>query len=279
MKPYDPKLNPNKSLEENIENLIAWIRSSNRGTASVLKNITDKLRDISSTEQNLKSLENTIEETLNQIKIALESFSEQTGEDPTENDSTEFQADVENSFDSIKGQIKHLDDSVREIHEEIRSDITSSMNRLEWDILAMKSDIATINSQLRISSQKVESVDTKEKNIQQELTKIREQIICKTEQDKATILQIIDSLILHLAHEVVEISGLDLKKQLVSARTQVYEKTEGLAPRFRKMMDNLMETINDDTLYSPTTLDFILVEGLRFIREIYHSAPVGQHDI
>ncbi|MHA2318527.1 MAG: hypothetical protein ACXAC6_12325, partial [Candidatus Hodarchaeales archaeon] len=90
MKPYDPKLNPNKTLEENIENLIAWIRSSNRGTASILKNISDKLRDISSTEQNLKSLENTIEETLNQIKIALESFSEQTGEDPTENDSTEF---------------------------------------------------------------------------------------------------------------------------------------------------------------------------------------------
>jgi chromosome segregation ATPase len=279
MKPYDPKLHPNKSLEENIENLIAWIRSSNRGTASVLKNITDKLRDISSTEENLKSLENTIEGTLDQIKIVLESLSEQTGEDSNKNDSSEYQADVEKTFDSIKGQIKHLDDSIRETHEEIRSDITSSMNKLEWDILAMKSDIGTINSQLQISSHKAESVDTSERNIQQELTKIREQIICKTEQDKATILQIIDSLILHLAHEVVEISGLDLKKQLVNARTQVYEKTEGLAPRFRKMMDSLMETINDDTLYSQTTLEFMLVEGLRYIREIYHSAPVGQYDI
>ncbi|MHA1944818.1 MAG: hypothetical protein ACW97W_01850 [Candidatus Hodarchaeales archaeon] len=279
MKPYDPKLNPNKTLEENIENLIAWIRSSNRGTASILKNISDKLQDISSTEYNLKMLENTIEGTLKQINTALDTVSEQTGKDLNKNDSTEFQTRVETSFNSLKGQIKHLDDSIKAIHEEIRSDITSSMNKLEWDILAVKSDIATINSQLQISSQKVESVDTKEKNIQQELTKIREQIICKTEQDKATILQIIDDLISHLANEAVEISGLDLKKQLVSARTQVYEKTEGLAPRFRKMMDNLMETINDETLYSRTTLEFMLVEGLRYIREIYQSAPVGQHDI
>jgi K+/H+ antiporter YhaU regulatory subunit KhtT len=58
-KPYDPKLNPNKSLEQTIENFIAWIRTSNRGTASVLKNISDKLLDISKTEQSLKDLESS----------------------------------------------------------------------------------------------------------------------------------------------------------------------------------------------------------------------------
>ena len=275
MKPYDPKLHPDKTLEENIANLIAWIRTSNRGTASVLKNISDRLLDISKTEESLKSLETSQVETLNQINDLLEKVSEISAKNSTNEESTDFQNILQNSLDSINKQMGLLTDSIKKNHEDVQSEITSSLNKLEMEILDMKSDIISINSQLKISSQKKEAASSGDKTVQQELTKIREQIICKTEQDKAIVLQIIDTLISYLTDDVVEISGIDLKKRLVEARTHVYEKTEGLAPRFRKMMDNLMEAINDETLYSPATLDLLLVEGLRYIREIYHSAPVG----
>ena len=275
MKPYDPKLHPDKTLEENIANLIAWIRTSNRGTASVLKNISDRLLDISKTEESLKSLETSQVETLNQINDLLEKVSEISAKNSTNEESTDFQNILQNSLDSINKQMGLLTDSIKKNHEDVQSEITSSLNKLEMEILDMKSDIISINSQPKISSQKKEAASSGDKTVQQELTKIREQIICKTEQDKAIVLQIIDTLISYLTDDVVEISGIDLKKRLVEARTHVYEKTEGLAPRFRKMMDNLMEAINDETLYSPATLDLLLVEGLRYIREIYHSAPVG----
>jgi hypothetical protein len=152
------------------------------------------------------------------------------------------------------------------------------MNKIEGAILDIKSDIVTIYTQLKIKREEAKTTTLNEKSIQEEFTKIREQIICKTEQDKATIIKSIDDLITHLTEEVIEISGIELKQELIKARTGVYEKKEGLAPRFRKMMDNLSEAINDESLYSSTTLDLILVEGLRYIREIYHSAPVGQHD-
>ncbi len=273
MKPYDPKLNPNKSLEETIENFIAWIRTSNRGTASVLKNINDKLLDISKTEESLKKLETSQVESLKQISNLLTTVSDLSSNENIQEESTDFQNEIQVSLNTITNQLKQLTDSIKDNQEEMQSEITLSMNRVEGVILDIKSDITTINSQLKIK--KTETTAFSDRNIQQELTKIREQIICKTEQDKATILQIIDDLISYLANELVEISGIDVKKQLVNARTRVYEKTEGLAPRFRKMMDNLIEAINDDTLYSSENLELLLIEGLRYIREIYSSAPIG----
>ncbi|MHA1543167.1 MAG: TM1812 family CRISPR-associated protein [Candidatus Hodarchaeales archaeon] len=251
MKPYDPKLHPDKTLEENIANLIAWIRTSNRGTASVLKNISDRLLDISKTEESLKSLETSQVETLNQINDLLEKVTEISVKNSTHEESTDFQNILQNSLDSINKQIRLLTDSIKKNHEDVQSEITSSLNKLEMEILDMKSDIISINSQLKISSQKKEAASSGDKTVQQELAKS------------------------YLTDDVVEISGIDLKKRLVEARTHVYEKTEGLAPRFRKMMDNLMGTINDNTLYSRTTLELLLVEGLRYIREIYHNAPIG----
>lgn len=106
--------------------------------------------------------------------------------------------------------------------------------------------------------------------------KIREQIVCKTEQDKETILVIIDNHITHLTEGAVEFTGTYLERDLVDARTEVYDKTEGLAPRFRKLMDNLSEAMNDETLYSSANLVIVLVDGLRYIRAVYHSAPIGQ---
>lgn len=273
MKPYDPKLNPNKSLEETIENFIAWIRTSNRGTASVLKNINDKLLDISKTEESLKKLETSQVESLKQISNLLTTVSDLSSNENIQEESTDFQNEIQVSLNTITNQLKQLTDSIKDNQEEMQSEITLSMNRVEGVILDIKSDITTINSQLKIK--KTETTAFSDRNIQQELTKIREQIICKTEQDKATILQIIDDLISYLANELVEISGIDVKKQLVNARTRVYEKTEGLAPRFRKMMDNLIEAINDDTLYSSQNLELLLIDGLRYIREIYSSAPIG----
>jgi len=274
MKPYDPKLNPNKSLEETIENFIAWIRTSNRGTASVLKNINDKLLDISKTEESLKKLETSQIESLNQISSLLASVSDLSSEESTEEQSTDFQTEIQNSLTTITNQLNRLNDSIEKNQEEMQSALTFGMNRLDGDILDIKSDILTVSSQLQIKRKKDDVTIRVDKSIQKELAKIREQIICKTEQDKETILQIIDDLISNLTG-VIEISGIELKKQLVIARSQVYEKTEGLAPRFRKMMDNLALAISEDTIYSSASLESVLIEGLRFIREIYSSAPVG----
>ncbi|MHA2330294.1 MAG: hypothetical protein ACXACR_17375, partial [Candidatus Hodarchaeales archaeon] len=136
------------------------------------------------------------------------------------------------------------------------------------------SDIKLINSQLKIPLRKSEAAII-EKNVKEELTKIRAQIVCRTEQDRANILAIIDTLIEDLSKEFLEISGLDLKKRLIETRTQVYEQTEGLAPRFRIMMDNFMGAINDEALYSSEALKPLLIEGINYIREIYQSAPIG----
>ncbi len=305
-KPYDPKLNPGKTLEETIENFIAWIRTSNRGTASVLRNISDKLLDISKTEENLKDLESSQIESLKQVNELLVKVSDLSSKDNTQKESTDSQQEIQHSLNAITSQLKQLDnqintnkeetplkdsfdaitsqlrqlaDTISINQEEIQSEITSGMNRLEGDILDIKSDILAINSQLQIKHEKDETTPTSDKSIQQELAKIREQIICKTEQDKAKILQIIDDLISYLATGLIDISGLEIKKRLVFARSQVYEQTEGLAPRFRKMIDNQINLIRDETLYSSVNLELVLVEGLRFIREIYSSAPVGQHDM
>ena len=113
MKPYDPKLHPDKTLEENIANLIAWIRTSNRGTASVLKNISDRLLDISKTEESLKSLETSQVETLNQINDLLEKVSEISAKNSTNEESTDFQNILQNFSDYRKAIIsqKFLDDA------------------------------------------------------------------------------------------------------------------------------------------------------------------------
>ncbi|MHA1444269.1 MAG: hypothetical protein ACTSR4_05910, partial [Candidatus Hodarchaeales archaeon] len=94
MKPYDPKLNPNKSLEETIENFIAWIRTSNRGTASVLKNINDKLLDISKTEESLKKLETSQVDNLKQISDLLTTVSDLSSKENIQEESTDFQNEI-----------------------------------------------------------------------------------------------------------------------------------------------------------------------------------------
>ena len=174
-KPYDPKINPNKTLEETIENFIAWIRTSNRGTASVLRNISDKLLDISKTEENLKTLEISQGESLQQIKELLTAVSSLSSKDSDQNESTEHE--IQNSLNVITSQLKQLADSKKTNQEEMQSEITLSMNRLEGVILDIKSDIITINSQLHIQSEKVERTAIGDRNIQEELTKIRQQIV------------------------------------------------------------------------------------------------------
>jgi DNA repair ATPase RecN len=101
MKPYDPKLNPNKSLEETIENFIAWIRTSNRGTASVLKNVSDKLMDISNTEEDLKTLQTSQIEAMTQINKLLTKVTNLSNMDQGQSEPTDFQNDLQNSLVQI----------------------------------------------------------------------------------------------------------------------------------------------------------------------------------
>ncbi len=279
MKVYDPELNPGKTLEETIQNFINWIRMSNRNTANVLKSVNEKLQDISKTEENLKTLEASQLTELDKIDKMLTSISQITQQNNSQDETTDSIRELQFMINSLSTQMKDITSFITNFQEIMESEFTQGMNKIEGDILDVKSDIALINSQLKIPLETISPSGGGEKDIKQELTKIRKQINCKTEQDKASILAIIDGLIEDLSREMIEISGLDLKKRLIQARTQVYEQTEGLAPRFRKMMDNHMDTINDGTLYSAVALAPLLIEGIRHIREIYASAPVGQIDI
>ncbi|MHA2173327.1 MAG: hypothetical protein ACXABI_00735 [Candidatus Hodarchaeales archaeon] len=279
MKPYDPVLNPGKSLEETIQNFIDWSRMTNRNTASVLKSVNEKLLDISKTEENLKTLEASQLAGLDKIEKMMKSISQSTPQNNSQNETSDSYHELQQAINSLRGQMKEITDSITNYQETMESELTHGLNKIESAILDVKSDIVLINSQLKVPFKTIKSSSGIEKNIKQELTKIREQIVCKTEQDKAQILTIIDKLIEDISREMIEISGLDLKKRLIEARTQVYDQTEGLAPRFRKMMDNHMGAINDETLYSSVTLEPLLIEGIRYIREIYQNAPVGQIDI
>ena len=275
MKPYDPKLNPGKTLEETIQNFIEWIRMSNRNTTSVLRSVNEKLDDISKTEDNLKSLEASQVAGLEKIDQMFSSISQMTTQDNSQTEVAASYDKMQIAIESLSSLMKEMADSFKNYKETMESEFTLGMNRIESAILDVKSDILTINTQLAIPPKKMESFEGTEKNIKQELTKIRSQIICRTEQDKANILTIIDNLIGDMSEEFLEIAGLDLKKRLIEARTQVYEQTEGLAPRFRIMMDNFMGAINDETLYSSNALKPLLIEGISHIREIYQSAPVN----
>ena len=279
MKVYDPELNPGKTLEETIQNFINWIRMSNRNTANVLKSVNEKLQDMSKTEENLKTLEASQLTELDKMDKMLTSISQITQQNNSQDETTDSIRELQFTINSLTTQMKDITSFITNFQEIMESEFTQGMNKIEGAILDVKSDIALINSQLKIPLETISPSGSGEKDIKQELTKIRKQIICKTEQDKASILAIIDGLIEDLSREMIEISGLDLKKRLIQTRTQVYEQTEGLAPRFRKMMDNHIDTINDGTLYSAVALAPLLIEGIRHIREIYASAPVGQINI
>ncbi len=275
MKPYDPKLNPGKSLEETINNFIEWIRMSNRNTTSVLRSVNEKLDDLSTTEANLKSLEVSQIAGLEKIENLLGSISQITDDTDSPNGQSDSISEMHDAIVLLTSQLKEISKSFANYQETINSQFTQGMNTIEKAILVIKSDISVINSQLEIPIRKSEPSSVSERTIQQELSKIRSQIVCLSEQDKANILTIIDNLISDLSTDLLEISGLDLKMRLVEARTQVYEQTEGLAPRFRIMIDNFMGVVNEDTLYSKDSLKPLLIEGLQHIREVYHSAPVG----
>ena len=279
MKVYDPELNPGKTLEETVQNFINWIRMSNRNTANVLKSVNEKLQDMSKTEENLKTLEASQLTELDKMDKMLTSISQITQQNNSQDETTDSIRELQFTINSLTTQMKDITSFITNFQEIMESEFTQGMNKIEGAILDVKSDIALINSQLKIPLETISPSGSGEKDIKQELTKIRKQIICKTEQDKASILAIIDGLIEDLSREMIEISGLDLKKRLIQTRTQVYEQTEGLAPRFRKMMDNHIDTINDGTLYSAVALAPLLIEGIRHIREIYASAPVGQINI
>ena len=278
MDKYDPELNPGKTLEETMNNFIAWIRDSNRGQMSLLRNISDRYSDISKTEENLKLLEKSQTEVVNQPKIILESLNTSSEKGDSQDDFIGFTEEVRLAVDSasttLTKMFKELTESVLAHQEAMESEYTQSMNKIEEAILDIKSDIVLINSQLKVPPKKTE-VKPVTRDFNLELARIQQQITCKTEQDKATILEIINNLINDLSNIKVEFSGLEVKKRLISARMQVYDRTEGLAPRFRKMMDNLMGVINEESSYSSGTLDPLIIEGIRNIREIYHSAPVG----
>ncbi len=274
MAAFDPELNPGKTLEETLNNFITWIRNSNRGTASLLRSINDKLGDISKREENLKSLEASQIKLMDQINKVIDNSTTTSDQSDSQGDIADFNKEFRLLVVGVINQLKDLAKSTVTTQEIIEMEFTHSMDKIEGAVLDIKSDIMLINSQLKIPPKKVESKPIR-RDVKRGIERIQQQIICKTEQDKATVLKIIDEMIANLLDVKVEISGLDVKKRLIMARTQVYDQTEGLAPRFRKMMDNLMEAINDQSLYSSGTLEPLLIEGIRHIREIYHSAPVG----
>ncbi len=275
MKPYDPKLNPGKTIEETIENFIEWIRMSNRNTSSVLRSVNEKLDDLSKTEENLKALENAQVARLEKIDQLMVTVT-QLPQDKLENESSDSLGDLHEAISSLTNEVRNISKSISKYQEYFESQLTHGMNTLEGTILNLQTAIQEINSELRIPNKEIEAPVISERTIQQELSKIRSQIICPSEDDKSKILTIINTLIDDLSGDIVEITGLNLKKRLIDARTQVYEQTEGLAPRFRIMIDNFMGVIRDGTIYSRSALDHLLIEGLKNIYEIYQSAPVGQ---
>jgi hypothetical protein len=213
---------------------------------------------------------------LKKIEELLASYSQSSAQNSSGDVQSLSKAELQEAVVTLANQLNSLSESIKTYQNTIESQLTHGMNTLERTIIDIKSDINNINSQLKISTKNVITPESTGKTIQEELSKIRSQIICPTEEDKEKISEIVNLLIKDLSEEYIEILGLDLKKRLIEARTQVYEQTEGLAPRFRIMMDNFMGIISDETIYTKTVLDHLLIEGLRHISEIYQSAPVGQ---
>lgn len=192
---------------------------------------------------------------------------------------------ISNQIEEIKDLLgtseNRMNDSFKQFQNLKDQMIPSIMERisdLEATILELKNMVSNINlTSLMTPSEIIKDISIEGTELQETLRTIPRQIIYKTEEDKISMMSIIDSLIFVFSGEETgldELEGNFIRQLLISARSQVYDRTQGLAPRFRQAMDALLSLFVDEAIYPIKNLQSI-VSSLKDLRKIYDSAPIA----
>jgi len=192
---------------------------------------------------------------------------------------------ISNQIDEMKDLLRtsenRMNDSFKQfqnLKDQMIPNIMERISDLEATILEVKNMVSDINlTSLRTPSEIIKDISIEGTEIQETLKTIPQQIIYKTEEDKISMMSIIDSLIFVFSGEETgldELEGIFIRQLIISARSQVYDRTQGLAPRFRQAMDALLSLFVDEAIYPINNLQSI-VSSLQDLRKIYDSAPIA----
>ncbi len=163
-------------------------------------------------------------------------------------------------------------DLINNSFKEFQNIISKKFEELENSINDVQRIVEDINSKLVAPSGVIKDISLEGKDI---IVGLPQQIVYKSEEDKITVLSIIDSLLFVFSGESpeIELEGVFIKQMLINARSQVYDQTEGIAPIFRQAMDSLLALFEDEAIYPVVTLPSV-VESIKKIKDIYEAAPI-----
>ncbi|MFX0183087.1 MAG: hypothetical protein ACFE95_08410 [Candidatus Hodarchaeota archaeon] len=254
----------------------------------------DELRTFLTRIEEVSNKENsTKDEPFNEIISKITPMSEQLDtlernyKESIENISklSDTNQNIGDQIEEIKDLLRTSEDRMNEsftqfqsIKDQMIPNIMERISDLEATILEVKNMVSDINlTSFMTPSEIIKDINIEGTEVQETLRKIPQQIIYKTEEDKISMMSIIDSLIFVFSGEETgldELEGRLIRQLLISARSQVYDRTQGLAPRFRQAMDALLSLFVDEAIYPIKNLQSI-VTSLQDLRKIYDSAPIA----
>lgn len=245
------------SLQNDLNSLISQFETTQKQITSNIPLMKDSL-----SSQHQRFLEN---------KEAILSMEKHTNEHL--NDIMEELKTYINS--QISKQKESVTDDILNLSENILPNIIANITNLGKMLVEIRRTVLGLESKLTSPSGIISDIII-EGDVQDVLQSFPRQITYKSKDHKVIVLNILDGLINNFSGKTISIDELEgsfIKQMFINARTQVYEKTEGIAPRFRQAMDTLIALFQDGAVYPISNLESV-VRSLRDIRKMYETAPV-----
>ena len=240
--------------------------------------ITSQNEIIQENKEAISSIEEGMNKQHQQILEDLKPYIQEQTEKITESMKNSFSENFKRFQEFEENQIKHNEAFNSEMlnqSENILPNIIANLGHLGNLIVEIRRSVLGIDSKLVSPSGMVADISVEGKELQQVLQNVQ-QIVYRVEKHKSMVLSIIDGLIETFSGKTLTIDELEgnfIKQMFINARTRVYEKTEGIAPRFRQAMDALIALFEEGSVYPITNLTSV-VRSLRDIRKLYETAPV-----
>ncbi len=281
------------NLTENLESY----KNHNIAMVSLLKNVLNKLEVIEQVGGKIMDIENNAENKIEEINVGLVRLqtlirNKQNG-DSTEKKITSHeeklsslvksQQDIESQLselisfqENMKKENADLKIDILNLSENMVPSIIGNLSELGSIVIEMRRGVKEINAKLFTPSTVIEEISIDETKLPKLMEKFPKQITYKSQEHKDTVIRIIKDLIDSFKGTnlvIDEIEGTFIKQMFVNARTTVYEKTEGVAPRFRQSVDRIISLFDDNGMYPISSLTPI-VNSLSDLLRVYKDAIV-----
>lgn len=281
----------------NLTHNLETYKNHNMAMVSLLKNVRDKLEVIEQVEWKIKDIEDTTENKIIEINTGLEILqnllNNQQNSDIIEKKLSahdkRFSSLVKSSqsMETRLSELINLQKTMQQENQNLKHDLLNLSENMVPNIIGNLSDLGQIiaemrrsilemNTKLLTSNTITEEINIKGIQVPELMQKFPKQITYKSQEHKETVTRIIKDLIDTFKGTnlvIDEIEGSFIKQMFVNARTLVYEKTEGIAPRFRQSMDNLSSLFDDSAIYPISALTPI-VNSLNDLLRVYEEAII-----